>query len=537
MPSVLIPAPNRNAPSSATSRTEPVATPSTDPETTTHLNSLSDSPEQLLNQHGASDFIHWKIAEGGTLKVLRASSQVADFVVTNAQDLVARALRAKEQKTCLLSSPSLCLLVAQPFQDLPDECLSVVFPCELTGSYEQAAHERIDAVQRYVVDLERRRQSRPAGPAAEKPVQQSSDAQATDAQATDAAVGDLPTWRDLLVQGLHRTKACLREQASHFKAYLIGLVVIVGIGLIPWPHAVDCNVVCEPVSRRYIAAPFDARLLRSHVMAGEKVYQGQVLATMDGSEIRTELAVLRTKLGQAEQRQLAALSTGDHSKAELERLETTHLQRQIELFENRQSHLEIRSPINGVVVAGDLERSEGAPLSAGDNLFEIASLDRLIAEVAIPEQQVSCIEDTMEVTVRLDAMPGQPERTTLQRIHLRSEIRDNANVFIAEAELANPHALLRPGMSGTASIHAGYRALGWILFHQPYNAVRHWNRLVNRWNRLPLPPDHRLSCPMRFLYASSFSCMITVPSARFSKMSDAASTIGWDLPRPGLSPR
>src|SRR6056297_505425 len=272
-------------------------------------------------------------------------------------------------------------------------------------------------------------------------------------------------------------------------------------------------------------------------MAGEKVYQGQVLATMDGSEIRTELAVLRTKLGQAEQRQLAALSTGDHSKAELERLETTHLQRQIELFENRQSHLEIRSPINGVVVAGDLERSEGAPLSAGDNLFEIASLDRLIAEVAIPEQQVSCIEDTMEVTVRLDAMPGQPERTTLQRIHLRSEIRDNANVFIAEAELANPHALLRPGMSGTASIHAGYRALGWILFHQPYNAVRHWNRLVNRWNRLPLPPDHRLSCPMRFLYASSFSCMITVPSARFSKMSDAASTIGWDLPRPGLSPR
>ncbi|WP_197167720.1 efflux RND transporter periplasmic adaptor subunit [Neorhodopirellula pilleata] len=226
--------------------------------------------------------------------------------------------------------------------------------------------------------------------------------------------------------------------------------------------------------RRYVAAPYDARLLRSDVVVGQQVKQGDLLATLDGGELRSQLASVQAKLAQAEQRELAALSTGDHSKSEFERLEVEHLRRESELLERRQRNLEIRSPIDGVVVTGDLERAEGAPLSVGDNLFEIASLDHLIAEIAIPEQDILFVSDDLRVSIFVDAMPGTRLESTIERIHLRNEIRDNTSVFIAEANLSNDDALLRPGMIAKATINAGYRAIGWQLFRRPYNAARQW---------------------------------------------------------------
>jgi multidrug resistance efflux pump len=226
--------------------------------------------------------------------------------------------------------------------------------------------------------------------------------------------------------------------------------------------------------RRYVAAPFDAKLSRSHVVVGQQVQRGDLLATLDGGDLLSQLASVRAKLAQAEQRELAALSTADHSKSRFERLEVEHLRREAELLQRRQVRLEIRSPIDGIVVTGDLERAEGAPLSIGENLFEIASLDSLIAEVAVPEQHITFVKEKMPVSIVMEAIAGTRLESTIQRIHLRNEIRDHASVFIAEAELPNKDALLRPGMNAKATIDAGYRAIGWQLFRSPYNAARQW---------------------------------------------------------------
>ena len=266
----------------------------------------------------------------------------------------------------------------------------------------------------------------------------------------------------------------MAHSKSRAKVSIGTVLAIAAVCLLPWPHSITCKVVCEPVLRRYVAAPFDARLLRSHVVIGQQIKQGDLLATLDGGELRSRLASIRAKLAQAEQRELAALSTGDHSKSEFERLEVEHLRREAELLESRQTNLEIRSPIDGVVVIGDLERTEGAPLAVGDNLFEIASLTQLIAELAVPEQDILFVKDKMPVSIVMDAIPGSKFGSTIQRIHLRNEIRDNASVFIAEAELPNDANLLRPGMNAKATIDTGYRAIGWQLFRRPYNAARQW---------------------------------------------------------------
>lgn len=435
------------------------------PPSTSTLNSPVASA--ILAELDVEGFVHWKIENGSFHSIVCESTRPTSSSIQNrVQDQAALTIRSRKSQSCILASPNNYLVVSQPIAVSQGECdfgegITAWFPCELTSIGDVATERRFAAIERLAASIESIR----------APSQIESVPKVSLPICPDA---DEPTWSELLSKFVRKVKTEFALQKAKFKTYLGFLVALVAIGLIPWPYQIACKVVCEPASRRFVAAPFDARLLKSHVVIGQQVTEGQVLATLDGSEIRSELAVRKTKLAQAAQRQLAALSVGDHSKAEFERLEVEHFQREIELFETRQRNLEIRSPINGVVITGNLERTEGAPLSIGDNLFEIASLDQLIAEVGVPEEDISYIDRSMNVTIELDATPGRTLESTIESIHLRNEIRDNASVFIAEAKLSNPDLILRPGMSGTVRIHAGHRTLGWVWLHRPYNELRHW---------------------------------------------------------------
>jgi multidrug efflux pump subunit AcrA (membrane-fusion protein) len=71
----------------------------------------------------------------------------------------------------------------------------------------------------------------------------------------------------------------------------------------------------------------------------------------------------------------------------------------------------------------------------------------------------------------LDAYPGQTWEAVVEKVQPRSEIRDEDNVFIAEAELDNTDGRLRPGMKGRAKVETRHRPLGWILFHKPWEYI------------------------------------------------------------------
>ena len=138
------------------------------------------------------------------------------------------------------------------------------------------------------------------------------------------------------------------------------------------------------------------------------------------------------------------------------------------MLSHRAENLDIKSPVAGIVVTGDLERAEGAPLAMGQTLFEIAPLEQLVIEVAVPDADVSFVRQDQPIAVRLDAYPRDTWQTKLTKVHPRSEIRDENNVFVAEADLDNPDGRLSPGMKGRAVVETDRRSLGWILFHKPW---------------------------------------------------------------------
>jgi multidrug efflux pump subunit AcrA (membrane-fusion protein) len=243
--------------------------------------------------------------------------------------------------------------------------------------------------------------------------------------------------------------------------------------LLAWqrPHKIDCECQLQPIVRRFVAAPFDGTLEESLVKPGDVVAEGDVLAQMDGRETRLELSALEAEFAQARKAWEVSLSIDDIHEAQQAKLEMKRLELKIEILRQQQQDLQIRSPLRGFVVSGDLEDCEGAPLKVGQSLFEIAPTERMKVEVVIPEAEIAYVRAGMETRIRLDAYPRQPLSAKLTHIVPRAEARDDAFVFVAEAELDNAGELLRPGMNGRATLIGNRRPLAWLLFHKPCESL------------------------------------------------------------------
>ena len=251
-----------------------------------------------------------------------------------------------------------------------------------------------------------------------------------------------------------------------------GAAVLIG-AFVPLPYPVRATCELQPVVRRVIAAPFDGILKHSVARAGELVRKGQLLAEMDGRELRSQLAEAVADRERAEKESDFALSEGRVADARIAALAAEGLGHRIDLLEYRIGHLEVRSPIDGVVLKGDLERAEGAPLRVGDSLFEVGPLERLVAEIAIPAGDISLVEPGAAVKLKLESDTLATVGSRILRIAPKSEWRDDRNVFICEAEVENGRETLRAGLKGKAKVSGPHRPLAWIWAREAWLALRY----------------------------------------------------------------
>lgn len=240
---------------------------------------------------------------------------------------------------------------------------------------------------------------------------------------------------------------------------------------LPVKYRVGCECRVQPVVRRFVAAPYDGKLDKTLVEPGDTVSENQLLARLDGRELRWELAGLEAELNRAEKTRDAAMAIDHVAEAQQAGLEVERLRLKTELLQSRLENLEVRSPLDGIVISGDLKKTEGAPLSVGQIMFEVSPLDRMIVEVEIPEREILHVRAGMEVVFRVDAYPGRKWSGTIERIFPRAELRENESVYLAEVNLNNESGELRPGMKGRARTVGERHALGWNLFHKPYESL------------------------------------------------------------------
>lgn len=250
--------------------------------------------------------------------------------------------------------------------------------------------------------------------------------------------------------------------------------VLLTVGLIPLPYKVSTQCEVQPLEKRYIAAPFAGQLQECLVEPGDTVSPNQVLARMDDREIRMELAEVEADLHRAMKTRDGHVASHESGEARLAELEAQRLSARRDLLHHRSEHLELKSPLAGVVITGELKRAQGMPLEIGQSLFEVAPLNELIAEVAIPEDDIRYVQPGMSVKVKINSIPFESWTGEIERVHPAAEILDDNNVFVANVRINDEQGRLKPGMRGYGKISTVWRPIAWNYLHKPAARVLRW---------------------------------------------------------------
>ena len=226
------------------------------------------------------------------------------------------------------------------------------------------------------------------------------------------------------------------------------------------------------------------------VDVNDEVEKGQVLARLDLSKLRDNVAKSRANLAAAEAqleqtrattaeakaalaryRQVAKLSGGkvpsqnemDTAVAILKRAEAneasarasvTQAQASLQSDETDLAKGHIRSPINGVVLSRDVEPGQTVAASLqAVTLFTLAEdLSKMELQVDVDEADVGQVREGQKATFSVDAWPGRRYDAVLTRVGFGAQEVDGVVSYLTVLEVGNADLSLRPGMTGTAEI-------------------------------------------------------------------------------------
>jgi multidrug efflux pump subunit AcrA (membrane-fusion protein) len=254
----------------------------------------------------------------------------------------------------------------------------------------------------------------------------------------------------------------------------------------------------QPVDRQHVFAPHDGNAESIHVVHNQAVRLGEVLLTLESSELALELQRVDGQLQTAREKLLAIESArvfDDHvkaqalsaSEAELQAL-IRNLKKEQQLLTAESASLVITSPKAGRILSWDIAgQLEFRPVRRGDLLMTVADLDGpWQLELQVPDAQVGYVlrasnvaARPLDVEYRLETDPGAVHWGRVRRVAARSEINQNgvASVkLIADVDVSG-FSEARPGATVVADIHCGKHAIGYVWFHDVWDALR----ITLRW--------------------------------------------------------
>jgi len=213
----------------------------------------------------------------------------------------------------------------------------------------------------------------------------------------------------------------------------------------------------------------------------DKLQYEQKLISIEELEKSQEGAVTRQKELQEARQRLKLLLSGSRPEeiealeADVRRLEAhkTYLVDQIH-------SLQVVSPITGVVTTHKLKEKVGENVKKGDLITEVYEMKDVMAEIAVPEKEISEVSIGQKIVLKARAYPG---------ITFEGMVKDIAPVaskptdwqpdrtILVTTQLDNAAGLLKPEMTGNAKIFCGENRLIDLATHRfvRYFRVEFWS--------------------------------------------------------------
>ncbi|MBC2714896.1 MAG: HlyD family efflux transporter periplasmic adaptor subunit [Desulfobacteraceae bacterium] len=252
--------------------------------------------------------------------------------------------------------------------------------------------------------------------------------------------------------------------------FLLALVIFFGFAT--GEYRVTAKTALEGEIQRAMVAPFNGYIEDAFARAGDVVEEGEVLCTLDDKDLRLERLDAISKREQFTRELRKAMAVNERAQVKILQQQIIQADVQSDLFTQQIDRAEMKSPFNGVVVAGDLSQMLGAPVDKGQVLYEIAPLKSYRVILEVDESDIRDLKKGQQGTLILTSIPRQKLRLIVEKITPIASAKEGHSFFIVEASLQDILDELRPGMEGYSKIYIDRRKLIWIWTHDMIQWVR-----------------------------------------------------------------
>lgn len=254
------------------------------------------------------------------------------------------------------------------------------------------------------------------------------------------------------------------------------IAAVVAATVMTGPFRVQSEAVLRGAIQRAATAPFAGFIAAAPLRAGDRVAVGDELARLEDTDLRLELLRTRSEMDRLSVQARDAMARYERAQFAALEAQIEQARAQANLAEAQLGRTRITAPIAGTIVQGDLSQRLGAPVQAGEVLFEIVPDAAYRVDIFVDERDLRFVELGQQGHLALTGHPSDALPMTVTRITPVAEAREGFNAFRVEALLdGTVPEDIRPGMEGRAKIGIDERRYVWI-----------WSRRMVDWMRQKL---------------------------------------------------
>src|SRR5690606_20203341 len=217
------------------------------------------------------------------------------------------------------------------------------------------------------------------------------------------------------------------------------------VSLQPWNDTVRALGTIKARESVTVTAKVSETVEQVHFESGDVVSAGAPLVTLSGERQRAELAEAEAAAAEADQlyRRLVELDSGQliaRSQLDAQRAIRDSSRARVQQIRAQLADRVVRAPFAGVL--GTRQVSPGALVTPGTAIATLDAIDRVYADVPVPETFLSSLDVGQRLVGISSAWPGQVFEGIVE--HIDTRIDPATRALTVRGAFANPGHLLRP---------------------------------------------------------------------------------------------
>ncbi len=299
--------------------------------------------------------------------------------------------------------------------------------------------------------------------------------------------------RTSLRKAVPAARTWIRDKRGKYMAWKITRTQQVGaLGLVllfllpPLSSKVTTDLVLEPGKDARVRAAVDGRIQKVFVREGDEVKADQIMATLESPDISADVQSLTQQLALASSNLRNNQDRSDFSQAAQVVRDRGRLQQKLSVAQKRAQDLEIRAPMDGIVITSNVDQEAGEYLSAGGEFARVVDRSTMKARILVQDRELPDVQPGAPAKVKVLPFPYRTysghvdkilpaaalDHPVAQTERLQRLGQELANFIAVDMEIPNPDGSLREGMTGKAKISGPRHPLAW----QAGQAIWRWVR-------------------------------------------------------------